>query len=96
MIVLLNLVSILIVVSGIWLAVKLKKVWPVGVVAVLSVLYMFVQPSYMPKGKVIRSDIPAFEQTDSDIEDRNLKAQSGEAYDKKRNDAIKEGLPFVK
>lgn len=95
MIVLLNLVPVFVLGAGLFAAWKLKKAWPavVGVVAVM--LYVQFQPSYMPKGEVKRTEIPAFEQSDAEIENRNLSPKAGNEYDQERNDSIEKGLPFI-
>lgn len=41
-----------------------------------------------------RSDIPTFEQSEAEVEDRNSKPKSGEDYDKEMEEKVKEGLPF--
>ena len=94
MAVLITLVVIAMVVGAFALALKLRKAWPLVTATALLVIYMFVQPSYLPKGEVKRSVIPEFDKSESEIVDRSLKAKSGEEYDQKRNEMIKEGLPF--
>lgn len=93
MIVLLNLACVFVGFMGIGLSYKLHKAWPMCVALVLIISYSFIQPSYMPKGEVKRSEIPLFEQKGR-IEDRNTKPKSGEQYDVERETAVKEGLPF--
>jgi hypothetical protein len=53
-----------------------------------------VQPSYMPKGEVVRHELPAFEMSTAEIQDKQLKPRSAQEYDLKREQMIKEGLPF--
>src|SRR5690606_36820198 len=73
---------------------KRRKAWPLATATTLLVIYMFVQPSYLPKCEVKRSVIPQFDKSESEIVDRILKTKSGDEYDQKRNTLIKEGLPF--
>lgn len=95
MIVLLNLASAIVILLGVYFSVKLKKLWPIAAAASLTFLYTFFQPSYMPKGTIQRAEIPAFEQSDAQIEDRSLKPQGGSVYDAKREQKIIDGLPFI-
>lgn len=88
------LVVIAMVVGAFALAVKLKKTWPLVTLLVLMIVYMFVQPSYLPKGEVKRSVVPAFESSEKQISDKSLKPKSGQQYDEERNQAVKQGLPF--
>lgn len=94
MAVLITLLVIGFVVGSTALAAKLKKLWPLIVMCIVMVVYTIVQPSYLPKGEVKRSVVPEFDKSESEIVDRSLKAKSGEEYDQKRNELIKEGLPF--
>lgn len=96
MIVLLNLLVVLVVGFLVFLSAHTKKFWPIVLIPVFIFIYMNVQPSYLPKGEVKRSDVPVFEQSEAEIEDRNRKPQDGALYDEKRNESIKEGLPFLK
>lgn len=94
MAVLITLIVMGLVAGAFALSFKLKKLWPLVVAAIFLVIYTIVQPSYLPKGEVKRSAIPEFERSESRIQDRNLKAKTGEEYDEKRQQMIKEGLPF--
>lgn len=94
MIVLLNLISGLIVVGGGYLSCKLKKIWPICVALLFMLLYNIVQPSYLPKGEIKRSQIPEFEKTEEVIQDRNLSPKSSEQYDEDMKNMIQEGLSF--
>ena len=94
MAVLITLVVMGLVAGAFALSFKLKKLWPLAVAAIFLAIYTIVQPSYLPKGEVKRSVIPEFERSESMIQDRNLKAKTGEEYDEKRQQMIKEGLPF--
>lgn len=93
MVLLLNLVVAAIGIIGILLTLKFRKTWIAAATLALLMLYSFAQPSYLPKGEVKRSEIPLFEQK-GEIEDRNSKPKSGEAYDSEREVAVKEGLQF--
>lgn len=94
MAVLLSFIVVAIVLGLLFLAFKRKELWPLALAVVLIVIYMNVQPSYLPKGEVKRSVIPAFEKSDAKIQDNLLKHPSGEEMDRERNQQIKEGLPF--
>lgn len=88
MVILFNLLPLLVFMSFVFLAYKFKKWWLVllGVVAVA--LYFQIQPSYIPKGEVKRTDLPEFEQSSKTIVDRMSKPKSGEEYDKQRKEEI--------
>lgn len=94
MVILLNSLLVAIGILSLVAAYRLRKVWPLIVGFVAIVIYMQIQPSYLPKGEVKRSDVPAFEQSDAVIEDRNSKPKSGEDYDKKMEESVRKGLPF--
>ena len=94
MVIILNSLLTLIVIMSIAGAYRLRKAWPLVVGIAAIIVYMQLQPSYLPKGEVKRSDIPAFDQSEAEIEDRNSKPKSGEEYDKKMENAVKSGLPF--
>lgn len=96
MVILLNLIVPLVLLVGCWLTWKKKKLWPIGAAGALVLLYTFVQPSYMPKGEVKRTNLPEFEYHKIEVEDRLSKPKSGQQYDDERNQAIKDGLPFNK
>lgn len=95
MVVLLNLLWVVILVVAALSYWKWRKTWIVVVTAIALLVYPMVQPSYMPKGQVKRSSIPAFEQSHSEVQDRLLKPPSGEEMDAKREQMIKDGLPFL-
>lgn len=94
MVVLLNLILPTILIVGCFAAYKLRKVWPVIAAVVLCLLYNMFQPSYMPKGEVVRRELPPLETSQMEIQDKLLKPRSAEEYDAKREQQIKEGLPF--
>jgi len=64
----------------------------------LSLLfYKTIQPSYLPKGEVKRSPVPTFQQLEPgqrEVKDLQPKPMSGEARDKRREEQIKEPLPW--
>lgn len=96
MAVLLSFIALAIVLGLLFLAFKRKRFWPLVLAVGFMVIYMNVQPSYLPKGEVRRSVIPAFEKSDAKIQDNLLKPPSGEEMDRERNQKIKDGLPFIK
>lgn len=91
---LINLIPVYILFIACGLFWKYKKGWILAVGVLVIGVYMQVQPSYLPKGEIKRSDVPAFIPSRADIEDRNSTPKSGEDYDKERNRQIKDGLPF--
>lgn len=95
MIVILNLLVVIVAVGAMALAFHLKKIWPAVVAIVFALLYNFIQPSYMPKGTIARTALPAFEQSDAKIEDRLLAPKSGVEYDAGREASVKDGLKFI-
>ena len=93
MVLLLNLVVAAIGITGILLTLKFRKPWIAVLTLALIIGYSFIQPSYMPKGEIKRSEIPLFEQKGA-IEDRNSKPKAGGQYDSEREETVKEGLQF--
>ena len=94
MIALLNLIPTVVIFIGVVLALRFKKwQWAVGAIVVVLLYYQF-QPSYMPKGEVQRSEIPAFDRSEGAVENRISKPVPVEDRQKARDDAIKQGLPF--
>ena len=65
----------------------------IGVV-LLAAVYAVVQPSYLPKGTVERSPVPAFTPSDAPIEDRNRKPTPIEERDQRMQEAEHKGLDF--
>jgi len=94
MVVLLNLIVPVIILTGLLLSWKLKKVWPSIACVMFALVYGFAQPSYMPKGEVKRSEVPVFEQSNAQLQDRNLKPKGGEHYDNVVKSKIEAGLEF--
>lgn len=95
MILLLNILPWVVVFLAIAASVSLKRVWPSVVGAFFLTIYIFAQPSYLPKGEIKRSDVPAFEQKEVVLHNRMLSPKSGAEYDGVRESKIKEGLPFI-
>lgn len=73
---------------------KWKKNWIISVMAIALILYSMVQPSYMPKGKVERTELLPFEHKELEVQDRLLSSTSGQEMDERRNQMIQDGLPF--
>lgn len=88
MILLLNMLLSIVVVGHLYLAYKLKKIWPIGFALVMLLIYPMIQPSYMPKGTVPPMHVSSFEKLDIPIVDRSLKPKSGAEYDAERNKAL--------
>lgn len=53
-------------------------------------VYAQVQPSYGPKGVIVRSVLPDFEDRKIEASDRLLAPKGGDYYDQLRSDAYKE------
>lgn len=94
MVLLLNLLLLLIVIVGGLCYWKWRKPWIVAVTVLIVLVYTMAQPSYLPKGQVERTELLPFEQKELVAEDRLLKAPTGDEMDSRRNQMIKEGLPF--
>lgn len=88
MVILFNLLPLLLFVGFVFLAYKLKKWWLVLVGVVAVAFYFQIQPSYIPKGEVRRTELPEFEQSSKEIVNRMSKPKSGEEYDKQRKEEI--------
>lgn len=88
MVILFNLLPLLLFVGFVFLAYKLKKWWLVLVGVVVVAFYFQIQPSYIPKGEVKRTELPEFEQSSKEIVNRMSKPKSGEEYDKQRKEEI--------
>lgn len=72
---------------------KQKKVsFLLGVSAL--VLYIIFQPSYFPKGEIVRTPLPEFEASSMDIQDRNSKPVPLEEKDEAMAEKIRNGLEF--
>lgn len=96
MILLLNLLPVVLVAIGGYFALKYRS-WKIALGTVLALfLYAKAQPSYMPKGEIKRSEIPAFEVSTSKIEDRNRKPVASEVRDATMKQKVSEGLDFLK
>ena len=94
MILLINLIPVLIAAIGFGLSWKLKKLWITAATVAALFLYFQAQPSYMPKGAVKRSALPAFVESDAQIEDRASKPVPADERDQRMRDAVKQGLDF--
>lgn len=88
MIVALNMLLGVVVLALLYLAYRIKKVWPLLVVVAFIVVYGAVQPSYMPKGTVKTYTPPPFEKVEGPIVNRLMMPKTAEQYDAERNAAI--------
>lgn len=88
MVILFNLLPLLLFVGFVFLAYNLKKWWLVLVGVVVVAFYFQIQPAYVPKGEVKRTELPEFEQSSKEIVNRMSKPKSGEEYDKQRKEDI--------
>lgn len=94
MIALLNSLPALIVLVGVAVCFKLRKAWPLLPTALALGIYMLLQPSYLPKGEVVRSAPPPFTPSNAPVEDRLSKPVPGEVRDQRMKDAVERGLDF--
>lgn len=96
MVLLLNILPWAVVLGLLALAYYFKKVRVFALACAVAavVLYPKVQPSYMPKGQIVRSELPAFEKSNAKIEDRQLAPRTSEQLDADREAEMKKGLPF--
>lgn len=58
-------------------------------------LYKNVQPSYLPKGEIARTEVVQEEVVDEPIEDKLLKPMSTEERDARRKEQYKEKIEFI-
>ena len=71
------------------------KLWTVGIAAALLILLQMAQPSYLPKGDIQRSELPAFEPSKAQIEDRNRKPVDSEIRDARQKEQYELGSPAL-
>ncbi len=90
MIFLLNIIPWVILVGSFLISFYTRKFWIILAGLVVFFLYTSLQPSYLPKGEVERAKLPEFEQSNKEITDRLSKPQSGDEYDRKRQESYKE------
>lgn len=58
-------------------------------------IYGQIQPSYLPKGEIRRSQVIPFEQEHYEVKDLMLKPLSGETRDERIKKLYNEELPFI-
>lgn len=99
MIGLINLIPVILFLTGAFFIYKNKTIKGRLIVTALTLatlfLYFQLQPSYGIKGEVKRTSIPAFEQKEYKVKDLQPKPMSGEDRDAKRKELYKEPLPFI-
>lgn len=88
MIVLMNYAIPLILLVGVFIAYKLKSVYPLAIAFALAVLYTVSQPTYLPKGTVASPVIQQLEYVDKPIVDLGRKVMSDEQRDALRNEQL--------
>ncbi|MGY1488584.1 hypothetical protein ACW4YW_04140 [Methylobacillus pratensis] len=95
MIGLLNILPLFIVVATITAMIRLKqKKVSFFLGGSALVFYIIFQPSYFPKGEVVRAPLPEFEASSMDIQDRNKKPVPLDEKDKVMAEKIRNGLEF--
>lgn len=60
----------------------------------LFILYPKIHPSYLPKGEIQRSEVPGFEPSKAEINDRNRKPEPTEVRQSRQEKSYKEGTGF--
>lgn len=103
MVLLLNLLPVLICIGWLWWAIKSwnKERTPKTVLifviglTVSLLLYKNVQPSYLPKGEIKRTEVVQEEVKQLPIEDKLSKPMSGENRDIRRKEQYKEKIEFI-
>lgn len=97
MVLLINLIPLMIVLVGGYLAYRKRKLWIAAATIFALFIYFKAQPSYMPKGDIQRSAIPEFTvPANAEIEDRNRKSQDRMEVRKQQEDQYREGPVFLK
>lgn len=91
---LLNLLPWLIGLLGFGLAWQRKQVWIAAATVAFLAVYFMVQPSYLPKGEITRTPLPAFTASDANIEDRVSKPMPPDERDQRRRESVQQGLDF--
>lgn len=96
MVVALNLLVALVCLLGAVVWWKTKNAWYLLATVGFMILYMQVQPSYMPKGEVKRTSVPSLEaSSDAAIEDRNRKPVDPEVRQSEQERQYREGPVFL-
>ena len=98
MVLLINLIPWLVIGSCLLIGMFVKstkvRARTLAILVIFLIVYPKVQPSYMPKGNITRSEVPAFEPTQAVIEDRNRKPVPSEERQAKQDQQYKDGLPW--
>lgn len=90
----LNILPYMLAALGVFLGLRLRQAWLIATTIILLIVYLQVQPSYMPKGKIERSAVPELEQSEATIEDRASKPDSLGERDLRIKEAVQSGLDF--
>lgn len=95
MVLLLNLLipAFLLVIGLIWWKSKNWKV--LLAIPFFFLLYWKVQPSYLPKGDIQRTEVPTFELNKAEIRDNNRKPVPSEVRNAEQERKYQEGLVFI-
>ncbi|THU02593.1 hypothetical protein E9531_07940 [Lampropedia puyangensis] len=92
---LLNLVTLICALVALWSI--WKRQWKLLIaVCIAFAIYTVLQPSYLPKGSVPRSEVPPFPPKEAQIEDRNSRPVPIEERARQRDESIQNGLPFLR
>jgi len=91
-----NLMLPLILLSGLFLTWKFKKIWILAITLLVLFIYFKAQPSYLPKGQINRTALPAFEaKPDLEIEDRLSKPKDPDQRQAEQDERYRNGLEFI-
>lgn len=74
---------------------KTKKHWLILVMLGYLFVYGQFQPSYMPKGSVARTPVPAFSEPSGEIKDNNRKPTPSEVRNAEQERQYRDGLTFI-
>jgi hypothetical protein len=96
MVLALNLLVLLVCVGLAFAWWKTRKHWLLGVLITFLIIYPKVQPSYMPKGDIQRTEVPGFNPSKAEIQDNNRKPVSSEIRNERQKEEYRNGLDFLK
>lgn len=95
MIAALNLIPLVLLIAAGWAVFKRNRI-ALAAVALLAVVYVVAQPSYLPKGTVERSPVPPLAPSEAAIQDRTRQPDTLQERDQRMQEAVSNGLDFKK
>ena len=96
MVLLLNLLPLGLLAVGLGAAWFWRKGWLALVTVVVCLVYAVAQPSYLPKGEVVRAPLPQPEASDAPLQDRQPRPDPLAERDTRMREAVQNGLDFKK